>query len=194
MSGWLRNNKSETNDESRTDASDLSALWAAAKAVPLDFPIEWDAGAPMPHVLQNDGKTFLAFYVNVVDPAWDGSLSVAREPAKESAKLALVSFKRCIAAKLGAPNDEAMGGHPLFGKGLKFYTAQFVENSPWIAELQKINMSHPHYRPESWTAFKHYVFWFHDSTFECIAKSFAVETFSGTLSDLLADVCKRLVR
>ncbi|HEX3450918.1 MAG TPA: hypothetical protein VHS97_21870 [Isosphaeraceae bacterium] len=48
---------------------------AAAKreeyAIPLDFPVQWDIGAPLPYVIQNDNKTFLTFYVRETDPDWE---------------------------------------------------------------------------------------------------------------------------
>ncbi|HEU4538114.1 MAG TPA: hypothetical protein VFS00_28530 [Polyangiaceae bacterium] len=170
---------------------------AAAKgephAVPLDFPVRWDIGAPLPHLVCSDGKTFLAFAVRVHDPNWDGSYATVKSPADTTAEpLALVEFKRCVSAKLGAPNDEVFSGHPLAGRGLRAYTAQTVVNSPWLAELEAINRVHRGYRPEFWRSLKHYVFWFHDSTFECVAESYAVEVFHETFSALLARVCLRL--
>lgn len=77
---------------------------------------------------------------------------------------------RHVSAKLGSPNDEVFHGHPLAGKGLEGYTAQLVRNSRWLSELQQINSVHAGYRPEAWQKRNHYVFWFHDTTFECIAE------------------------
>lgn len=162
-------------------------------ALPLEFPVEWDTGAPCPQLLQNDDKTFLIFFVANIDPNWDGSYVISRNPVTEVAKLAVVEFFRCSSAKLGCPNDEVLNGHYLYGKGQEAYTAQLVANSPWISEIQKINKVHHRYDPELWTAKKHFVFWFHDTTFECVAESFGVKLFNGTLPDLLAEVCKKLV-
>jgi len=106
----------------------------------------------------------------------------------------LVEFKRCIATKFGSPNDEVFEGHPLAGRGADAYTAQLVRNSRWIAELQRINSVHRQYRAESWQTFDHYVLWFHDDTFECIAEGFVVEVFECSFSELLAKACERLVR
>ncbi len=108
--------------------------------------------------------------------------------------LALVQFQACLSAKIGAPNDEAHEGHPLFGRGLEPYTAQVVENSPWLAELENINKVHSNYQPERWRGLKHYVLWFHDKTFECIAETFTVEVFRESMVALLGRVCDRLLR
>ena len=129
------------------------------------------------------------------DPSWDGTYATVKDPAGEHAEsLALVEFRRCISAKLGAPNDEVFHGHALAGKGLDAYSAQLVRRSRWLAELQKTNSVHSAYRAESWQNRNHYVFWFHDSTFECIAESFTVERHACSMSALLGEACRRLVR
>ncbi len=158
-----------------------------------DFPVRWNTGAPLPHLIRNDHRTFLAFLVRVPDPGWDGSYVTIKSPADTTAEpLALVEFQGCISAKLGAPNDEVFDGHPLQGRGLEAYTAQIVLNSPWLAELERINSVHQGYRPQSWKSLSHYVFWFHDSTFECVAQSYSVEVFQESFSALLGSVCARI--
>jgi hypothetical protein len=91
-------------------------------AVPAEFPVRWDAGAPMPHLLKNDGRTFLLFFLPELEPTKDESylrMAVPDEPMAE--KIAVVEFERCVCMKMGTPNDEVLGGHPLYGKGLTFY-------------------------------------------------------------------------
>jgi len=95
---------------------------------------------------------------------------------------------------MGTPNDEVFRGHPLNGKGLQEYCPLLVRNSLWIKELEAINSVHNHYRPESWGNFNHYIFGFHDSTFECVAESFTVEGRAATLPKVLAEICGKLVR
>jgi hypothetical protein len=60
-------------------------------------------------------------------------------------------------------------------------------------ELEAINKIHNNYDPEYWQALKHYVFWFHDSTFECVANSYQVEVLYESMSNVLAEICKRLL-
>lgn len=172
----------------------LAAARHEQHAVPLDFPVCWDMGAPMPQLIANDHRTFLIFLVRTVDPTWDGRSVTVMDPASAHAEqLALVEFHWCTSARLGAPNDEVFHGHPLEGKGLDGYTAQLVRNSHWVAELERINSVHSSYRAESWSTRNHYIFWFHDSTFECIAESFTVELHTCSFSELLAEACRRLV-
>lgn len=177
---------------------DLEREVAASKheehAVPLDFPVRWSPGAPLPQLLVNDNRALLIFLVHAADPSWDGTYATLKDPASERREsLALVEFKHCISAKLGSPNDEVFAGHPLAGRGLKAYSAQLVKSSRWLAELQKINSVHRYYRPDEWQQRKHYVFWFHDTTFECVAESFEVELHECSMPELLRKACRRLI-
>ncbi len=172
----------------------LAAAKGEEHAVPLEFPVKWCAGAPCPHLFANDYKTFLAFLVRENDPNWDGTYVRVVNPADGlNERLALVEFKGCLSSRLGGPNDEVFSGHPLHGKGLDGYSAQEVLNSRWLAELERINSVHPQYQPESWRNLHHYIFWFHDSTFECLAKGVYVERFEGTWRDLMNVVCERML-
>lgn len=173
---------------------ELAASRNEEHAVPIDFPVQWDVGAPLPQLLVNDFRALLLFRVKGPDPNWDGSYATVKGPPSEQTEsLALVEFKGCTSAKLGSPNDEALDGHPLAGKGLEAYTAQLVKRSRWLAELQKINSVHSNYRRDAWQHRNHYVLWFHDKTFECIAEGFTVELHDCSMSELLAKACRRLV-
>lgn len=179
------------------DLLSLERAVAAAKgeeyAEPLEFPVRWCSGAPLPHLLVNDHKAFLIFLVDQPDPQWDGTYVTIKNPADGAAEpLALVEFTGCVSAKLGAPNDEVFSGHSLSGKGLDPCTAQIVRNSRWLAELERINSVHSQYKPERWRDRKHFVFWFHDTTFECVAGGFKVERFNESFADLLTRDCDRL--
>jgi hypothetical protein len=59
--------------------------------------------------------------------------------------------------------------------------------------MEAINRVHSCYDPVSWRDRNHYVLWFHDSTFECIARSFLVEVFRESFADLLARARRRLL-
>ena len=147
----------------------------------------------MPHLMVNDNRALLAFLLSEPDPGWDGSYVTVKSPGDEQPEpLGLVEFDFCISAKLGAPNDEVFEGHPLNGKGLEAYGAQRVVNSQWLKELEKINSVHRMYRPESWRDRTHFVFWFHDSTFECVARSYKVETHRTSMKALLTLMVERL--
>lgn len=92
----------------------------------------------------------------------------------------------------GPPNDEAFSGHPLYSRGLRPYASFVVANSSWIRSLSKMNEVHPHHRPEHFASYNHYVLAFHDSTFECIAESYQVETVLGTVQSAIEIMRKKL--
>lgn len=172
----------------------LAAALNEPYAVRIDFPVQWDTGAPLPYMLQNDYRTFLVFFMREIDQSWDGSYTSIRHPDSPSlSNLAVVEFQGCVSAKMGGPNDEVFHGHPLYGKGLEAYRPLRVENSPWIKELEKINSVHSRYNSERWRNLNHYIFGFHDSTVECIASSLKVTRKSTDLPSLLSEICKELV-
>jgi len=88
-----------------------------------------------------------------------------------------LEFSRCSISKFGYPNDEALAGHRLYEKGLRFYGFFEVVESEWIAELRKGNeIRFPDFK--SFEDQRHFIITFHDCTFECIALSFqAVSEF-----------------
>jgi hypothetical protein len=117
----------------------LAAAKGAEHAVPINFPVKWDAGAPLPHLLRSDTRCFLTFYVREHDPGWDDTYVTVKDPGDGSVEsLALVEFVGCVSAKLGSPNDEVFEGHPLYGRGLDGYTAQRVVNSRWLEAVSKM--------------------------------------------------------
>jgi hypothetical protein len=136
--------------------------------VPLEGLPRWDTGAPMPLVLANEFTAVVAYMVpdaslEAIEPLIDGS-------PEDGEAMALVRFVGCRAHMLGAPNDEALRGHPLASRGLQPYGAHRVRNSSWLRSLERMNAVHPHHRPELFHGYEHFVLTFHDSTFECIAR------------------------
>ncbi len=173
---------------------ELAAARGEEYAVPLDIPVRWDIGAPLPHLIANDHKTFLTFYVNVLDPDWDGSYATIKDPADGSVEtLALVEFVGCSSAKLGSPNDEVFEGHPLSGKGMETYAAQRVVNSRWLAELEAINSVHTGYEAARCCAISATTFSGSTTTrLNASPNRSTIEVFHESMPDLLARVCKKL--
>ncbi len=155
----------------------------AEYAETIDFPVQCDVGAPMPVLLANDYNQFLIFYTSNSSPQKD-----TRD------NLAIVEFLRCVSVKFGAPNDEILQGHSLYEKGLQPYSVQIVHNSRWLKELEEINKVHSRYNRDFWRSLHHYVFWFHDSTFECVAASYEIQVVHRDLAEVVAQVSERLVQ
>lgn len=131
-------------------------------------------GAPVPHALVSEQSVELVYLLEVVDPSWDGTYARVVD-AESTEPVAVVTFERPYWTSLGPPNDEAISGHPLAEHGLEPYTAYRVESSSWLAELTRRNQVHPYHWAEGFRRLRHFVFVFHDSTFECVAESFSIE-------------------
>jgi hypothetical protein len=129
------------------------------------------AGAPLPLALADDCRLLLLAYV-LPDPNWDGpDVDVASHEA-----VAVIRFRSPYAHMFGPPNDEAFDGHPLARRGLEPYGVFEVRQSSWIRQLERMNSVHPRHERERFMGkMKHFIFTFHDSTFECIADGFDVQ-------------------
>jgi anti-anti-sigma factor len=163
-------------------------------AVEIEWPVQWDVGAPLPHVVSSGSRTYLIYLVSEPDPNWDGSYVTMIDPTfSEKRSIAVVEFESCLVYKFGAPNDEALAGHPLHGRGLVGYRAHTVERSRWIGEHEKINSVHPLHKPGWEKLFTHYVLAFHDETFECIARNHYVNTVALTFAEALEQCVREVV-
>lgn len=122
---------------------------------------QMDTGAPMPHiVLTEDNRDLMCAYI-----VSEGTIEA---PSKE--EYAVVIFHGVSQFTFGYPNDEALGAHPLYHFGIKFYAFNMIENSPYLLELGRRNAtifpgSEGHY-----TQKKHLLVAFHDETLEVICR------------------------
>ena len=85
----------------------------------------------------------------------------------------------------GAPNDEAFVAHPLHSRGVLVpYRAFMVENSSWLRSMDRMNAAHSsHNSVRFLQQYRHFVFAFHDSTFECLARRIRWSTGVGSLEE-----------
>jgi hypothetical protein len=135
-------------------------------AVPIDCALSWDVGAPLPTLLQSDETTILFFLLPYDDE------NVGR-----------IQFDGVLSTMFGAPNDETFEGHPLHGSGFEPSRAMRVVNSLWIAQLEKMNSVHQYHDSSRYAVVEHFVFPFHDTTFECAARSFKASKVGQRLSE-----------
>jgi hypothetical protein len=140
-----------------------------------------DIGAPLPFVWADDYRLILSYLVSEPDPNWDGTYINVVSPETEDTLVAIVRFARPYAHMFGPPNDEAFDGHPLANRGLTPYAAFEVVESSWIRQLERMNSVHSCHNPERFMEnLRHFIFAFHDSTFECVARSFSVSVHRGS--------------
>jgi hypothetical protein len=57
-----------------------------------------------------------------------------------------------------------------------------------------MNRVHEHHQPARFERLRHFVFAFHDSTFECVAEGFRADIHESPLADLVPEMQRRLLR
>ena len=120
-----------------------------------------NSGAPCPIVIADEGRLVLSYW-EIDEPPY--------EPT--TAPLGVVCFVRPYMHMFGPPDEEGISGHPLANRGLYPCGAFRVDHSSLVRRLERMNSVHKMHDPKGFEILKHYIFTFHDSTFECIAESF----------------------
>jgi hypothetical protein len=152
-----------------------------------------DVGAPLPAVLCDENKLFLAYFISTQKGIRTTAHPIEVSPRSAGVPIALVHFVCPFAHMLGPPNDEAFAGHPLACRGLEPYSVFEVEQSSWIRQLERMNAIHPNHNSDLFfCGRRHFVFTFHDSTFEVVAEDFKVQIVSGSMHSALITILKRL--
>jgi len=145
-----------------------------------DLP-QSDVGAPGPIVVADERRVLLAYLL--------------AEPGQPDfghpERWAVVEVEGCWAHFFGPPNDEALHGHPLYDRGLTPYGAFEVRNSSWIRLMETRNRVHDKHDPSRFAQLVHFIFTFHDSTFECVGESL-VSTVEDGGNDFVTNLTRRL--
>ncbi len=170
----------ERGEAAEAKVLEAERAFAAAQgrpyAVPEDFPLAWQMGAPLPTLLQCDNRARLFFLLE-----------------RDRGHVGVVTFDRCLSTCFGDPGEESIGRHPLFGSGLDCITASQVIGSPWIAELRRIDSRHQYHDPAVYDQARHYILPFHDTMFECVAWSYSAVKVRGQLHTVIKKAVDRLI-
>jgi len=142
----------------------------------LNFNFSIEGGAPVPYVLANEDKTFLIFFI--------------RDDRTLEEKIARFNFKHCQQLRFGSPNEDLLSSHYLYKQGLESYSIFEVRDSSWIDELKTTLYSNS--RLNVLEGYKHLVFCFHDSTFECICKEYQVDILDLSMPEIIDDTVVKL--
>ncbi len=131
-----------------------------AKVIEGVFPI-WDIGAPTPTIFSDEHNVHLAYYTC-------------------DNEVAIISFSHCFEHTMGMPDENMVDSHPLGGKGLTEYEAHVVENSKWMQDLESRYGVISDFSRATDREYKHYIFIFHDRSFECISSGYTIQTIENT--------------
>lgn len=126
--------------------------------------VGWNAepNAPELSISVNEADVIIEFYLN----------AFVYEEFSEEDK-AKITFHNCLQYRCGAPNDE---GFFQYGKsrykkhGVKWGEFYLVHNSDW-----EENFPNPIKVCDVNNPLQHFLFYFRDETFECIASSYSIE-------------------
>ena len=159
----------------------LAAAQGHEYAVPFDIGFVPEAAVSGPVLFQTDYSAVLTFNAMVrVDKA-----------KRTEAGTGVIELVHCKITKFGYPNDEALAGHPLYQRGLSGYGVFEVINSSWSRQLTEQNrVSFPN-TPDS--SAHHFIFTFHDSTFECIAGSLSASLSNEPFERIVASLSQRVL-
>ena len=75
----------------------------AERVVTLDLGVEWEPNAPQAVLLSDDSGR--------------ACLSLSPHPNDSDLRMVVIVWTGARAALMQPPNDEALSGHPLYGKG-----------------------------------------------------------------------------
>lgn len=133
----------------------------------IDVGVVWDPNAPRAVLISDDsGRTALA-----LSPRSDDS----------DQRAVVLMWSESIYNVMGIPNDEAVSGHRLYGKGL--------ENVPWIGRvsgsqlvemIEKQNSVHPQHDVRRFEGLVHHVVLTKESVVEVVAGGLTVRRIDGS--------------
>lgn len=180
-------------DELYQAERELAAARGEQYAEVVDVDASWDVGAPLPHLLAGSASTYVVCHAREADPAWDRTSVTVRSPADEdSGPLLIIEIVGCHDVRMGGPNDEALHGHPLHGRGLCAYRLHEVRSSEWLEHARRVNSVHPGHSDESFRRLRHYVLPFHDEMVEALGRAIEVARVVGTVRGVLTDLVSRM--
>ena len=105
----------------------------------------------------------------------------------------VIELRGCAEIRFGGPNDEAIAGHPLHGKGLAGYRAHEVVNSAWIEDAIRVNSVHPHHSDAPFRQLHHYWLMFHNEMLEALADGIEARLNEGTMREILTSLTGSLI-
>mgnify|MGYP006870687900 FL=1 len=159
----------------------------------IDLGVRWSPGAPLPHLVSDGSRAFVVCLADLPDPSWDGATTRVVSPDDATVDgIVVIELAGCDSVMIGGPNDEALGGHPLSGRGLAPYEAHEVHRSAWIEDRIAQNSVHPHHREDGFRQLRHLVLAFHDEMVEALCREARAETVYGTIGGVL-DACSRAI-
>lgn len=142
-------------------------LGVVERVVRTGLSVRWEPNAPAG--------------VLVSDETGRAALAVRAHPDDADQRNIVLIWSGVELASLGAPNDEAISGHPLWRAGLSdLLWLGLVESSDLIARLKKQTSVHPSHDPRRYEFLDHYIAPLKECVVEVAARSVEVHRHRGT--------------
>ncbi|BBH16755.1 hypothetical protein Back2_10420 [Nocardioides baekrokdamisoli] len=148
------------------------------RVVPSGINIEWDPNVPDAVMVSNDfGVTALA---------------VAAHPSDSDERNVVLLWRGVAYSTFGAPNDEALAGHPLWDAGLRTVLwLGLVQDSSRIHTLAAQNAVHSRHDPGRYDLLEHYIAPLKECLIEVVARSVEVSRHGGSTLDAATTALSR---
>jgi hypothetical protein len=124
----------------------------------IEIPIEIDMGGTMPEIKADEHNLAVSFFLS-----------------SDSNNRGKLKFNSVLQFTFGYPNEEVISGHRYHKFGLLPFKFVEVIGSEIIQDIIEANRVHPYHKDETFTDWRHFVFPFHDTTLEVIAKAYGFE-------------------
>lgn len=151
---------------------------------------EPDTKHPFSTIFTDGNRLFLAYYLDQVGKESDDS-AIELSDRTVVAPAALFSFSYTRVHTFGLPNDEVLDEHPLSSRGLHAHGAFEVKNSSWVQRIEKANRGYRDHEPERFEVLRHFIFTFHDNTFECLAEDYTVLLHKESITNIMRSVTEK---
>ena len=133
----------------------------------IDFPHRISGGAPAPELVAREHEAYLSFYLEFISPTWDGTVEPFTEEMRneqDHAPCCVFTFENLRWSNLGHEGEDSW---PWDFPGFDCLKPQVLLDSSLQWRGSGVN---------------HYIFWFHDTTFQCTARSFSYMIYSPNVS------------
>ncbi len=137
-----------------------------------------NVGAPIPAVVATEHKLDVIYFVQesvFKKGGYSHDEVRVMNPKSEGSLVARVSLHWPMAHMFGLPCENTIEAHPLASRGLHPCATWEVTNSSWIRDLARVLAAYEHADPSGLDSYRHLIFAFHDSTFECVARSYDIK-------------------
>jgi len=133
---------------------------------PHDLGVLWEPNAPEAVMICAEGSAALALKAHFDD---------------SDRRCVVLTWSHTLSACMSAPNDEAIAGHRLYGKGLsEVLWAGLVNDSSAIAEFERQNRVHTRHNPLRFQFLQHHILTLKECVVEAVSEGFSVSRSGGT--------------